>query len=90
MATVDVQWDQFVFRMKAYKYIRTVANFQFDTAYRFSTAEGRPSLWSDSAPPPPPPPLFRVNYSGIGDVKWLVEMTQGCFIFLHFGFFLHF
>ena len=27
---------------------------QFSTAYHFSTAEERTSLWADSAPPPPP------------------------------------
>ena len=43
MATVDLPWDYFVFRMKAYEYIVKVIKFQLPTAYRFSTAEGRPS-----------------------------------------------
>ena len=58
MATVNVPWHQFVLRMKAYKYIIKVTKFQLPTACRFSTAEGRPSQWVDSAPPvftPPPP-----------------------------------
>ena len=37
--------------MKAYEYIVKVARFQLPTAYRFSTAEGRPSRWADSVPP---------------------------------------
>ena len=58
MATVDVPWDWFVFKMKAYQYIVQVTKFELSTAYRFSTAEGRTSLWTDSTPPPPG--LFRV------------------------------
>ena len=38
-------------RMKAYKYIVKVTTFQFPAAYRFSTVEGRPSLWADSGLP---------------------------------------
>ena len=55
MATVDVPQDWFVFRMKAYKYMVKVTKFQLRTAYRFSTAAGKPNLWADSAPPPPRP-----------------------------------
>ena len=39
--------------MKAYQYIVKVTKFELPTAYRFITAEGRTSLWTDSAPPPP-------------------------------------
>ena len=56
MATVDVPWEWFVFRMKAYFYIVKVTKFEFPTAYCFGTADGRTRLWADSAPPPPPPP----------------------------------
>ena len=48
MATVDVPWDWFVFRMKAYWYIVKVTKFERPTAYRFSTAERRSRLWVDS------------------------------------------
>ena len=37
MATVDVSWDWFVFRMKAYQYIVKVTKFDLPTAHRFST-----------------------------------------------------
>ena len=57
MATVDVSWDCFVFRMKAYWYIVKVTKFELLIAYRFSTAERRTSLWANSATPS----LFRVN-----------------------------
>ena len=60
MATVDVPWYWFVFKTKAYQYMVKVTKFELPTVYRFSTAEGRPSLWVDSAPPPG---LFRVNVS---------------------------
>ena len=58
MATADVQWDWFVFKMKAYQYIVNVTKFELPSAYRFSKAEGRTSLWEDSAPLPG---LFRVK-----------------------------
>ena len=45
METVDVLWNWFVFKMKAYKYIVKVTKFEVPLAYRFSTAEGRTSLW---------------------------------------------
>ena len=45
-----------------------VRKFQLPTAYRFSTAEGRTSLWADSAPPPG---LFRVK------VKAFI-VAEGC------------
>ena len=54
MATEDVPWDWLVFRMKAYQYIVKVTKFELPTAYRFSTAEGRTSLYADSTPPPRP------------------------------------
>ena len=38
--------------MKAYKYIIKVRKFQLPTVYRFSTTEGRSSLWADCVPPP--------------------------------------
>ena len=47
MATVDVPWDWFVLKMKAYKYTVKVKKFQLPTAYRFSTAEGGTSLCAD-------------------------------------------
>ena len=53
MATVEVPWEWFVFRINDFKYIVKVTKFQLPTAYRFSTAEGRPSLWADSTPPRP-------------------------------------
>ena len=31
MATVDALWDQFVFKMKAYKYILQVTNLKLST-----------------------------------------------------------
>ena len=52
MATVDVPWDWFALRMKAYQYIVKVRKFQLHTAYLLSTAEGRTSLWADSASQP--------------------------------------
>ena len=52
MATVDDPWDWFVLKMKAYQYIVKVAKFDLKTAYRFSTAKGRTSLWIDSPPWP--------------------------------------
>ena len=51
MGTVDVPWDWFVFRIQAYYYMVKVRKFQLPTAYRFSTSEGRTSLWADSALP---------------------------------------
>ena len=50
MATVDVPWDWFVFKMKAYQYIVKIAKFDLATAYHFITGEGKHSLWVDSAP----------------------------------------
>ena len=50
MATVDVPWDWFVFRMKAYWHVVKVAKFELLAVYRFRTAEGRSSLWAHSAP----------------------------------------
>ena len=47
MATVDVLWDWFVFRIEAYQYIVKVTKFELPTAYRFSTAEIRRQI-----PPP--------------------------------------
>ena len=52
MATVDVPWDWFVFRIETYQYIVKVTKFELPTAYHFSKAEGRTSLWADSPPPP--------------------------------------
>ena len=43
MATVDVPWDWFVFRIQAYQYIVKVTKFELPTAYRFSTEEGEPA-----------------------------------------------
>ena len=57
MATVDVPWDWFVFRIQAYQYIVKVRKFQLPTAYCFSTAEGRTSLWGI----PPPPACLGLN-----------------------------
>ena len=51
MATVDASWDQFVFKMKGYKHILKVKELQLPIAYRFSTAERKPSLWVDSPRP---------------------------------------
>ena len=56
MATVDVPWEWFVFRMRAYLYIVKVTKFEFSTGYCFSTADGRTRLRADAALPPPPPP----------------------------------
>ena len=53
MATVDVPWEWLVFEMKAYQYVVKVTKFELPTAYRFSTAEGRPSLRTNFRPPPP-------------------------------------
>ena len=46
MATVDVRWDWFMFKMKAYQYIVKVTKFELPAAYCFSRAEGRTSLWA--------------------------------------------
>ena len=35
-----------------YSYIVKFTKFELPTAYSFSTAEGRTSLWADSVPPP--------------------------------------
>ena len=51
MATVDVPWDWLVFKIEAYQYIVKVTKFELPTAYCFSTAEGRTSLWADSPLP---------------------------------------
>ena len=40
MATVDVPCDLSVLKMKAYKFILKVTNFQLPTVCLFSTAEG--------------------------------------------------
>ena len=47
MATVDVSWDWFAFRIKAYWYMVKDTKFELPTVYRFSTGEGR------FRPPPP-------------------------------------
>ena len=65
MAIADVRWEWLVFKMKAYKYIIKVTKFELPTAYRFGTAEGRTSLWADSAPSPG---LFRVNTQCLHDI----------------------
>ena len=54
MATADVPWDWLAFRIEAYYYIVKVTKFELNTAYRFSTAEGRTILWAA-------PGLFRVK-----------------------------
>ena len=56
MATVDVPWDWFVFRIQAD--IVKVTKLELPTDYHFSTAEERTSLWVDSTPPH----LFRVKF----------------------------
>ena len=58
MATVDVPWDWFVFKVKAYYHMVKVKKIQLPAAHRFGTAEVRTSLSADSAPGPG---LFRVN-----------------------------
>ena len=60
MAMVDVPWNWFVFKMKAYQYMVQVKKFELPTTYHFNTAEGRTSLWTDSLPPPPS--LFGVKW----------------------------
>ena len=65
MATMEVPWDWFVFKMKAYYYIVKVTKFALCTVYRFSTAEGRSSLWADSTPC-----LFRVKLFSASTVTW--------------------
>ena len=61
MGTVDVPWDWVVFKIQAYQYIVKVTKFELPTqCFRFSKAEGRPSLWADSAPSPG---LFGVKIS---------------------------
>ena len=67
MATVDVPWDWFVFRIQAYSYIVKVKKFELPIAYRFSTAEVITSLWADSALPP-----FRIEKFGdLSNKTWM-------------------
>ena len=70
MTTVDVLWDQFVFRVKAYKYVATVRKFQLPTAYSCSTAGGMTQPVG-GFPPPPPPVLFGVKQDGAARGKFV-------------------
>ena len=56
MATVNVPWDWFVFKMKAYWYIAKVTKIEVPTAYHFSTVKNQ-SVGRFRLPPPRPLPL---------------------------------
>ena len=50
-----------------------VTKFELPTVYRFSTADGRTSLWADSAPPLSPPACLGLSIGIMTSRHYLSE-----------------